>query len=329
LTAQALALDRARAALWGGALGDAMGMPSQTLPRAVIAERYGRIAGFIAPHDGHPISHGLSAAQVTDDTEQTLVLAHCLLLGFDEMVWAQALLAWESTIVARGLHDLLGPSSKAALRALLGGVPPGQSGLGGRTNGAAMRIAPVGIATASTDADRLARAVFAVSRITHATAEAVSAASAVAAVISAGIDGASFDEALGFALAAADAGARVGLDGAKTDVAARIRLALTAKDEDALAAMGTSVVSRESVPVAFGVVRLAGGDPWRAALIAANIGDDTDTIGAIACAMAGACGGMATLPVAALDQLRAANDLEIDALAGGLLALRAGSGSAT
>jgi hypothetical protein len=38
---------------------------------------------------------------------------------------------------------------------------------------------------------------------------------------------------------------------------------------------------------------------------------------------------MATLPVAALDQLRAANDLEIDALAGGLLALRAGSGSAT
>jgi ADP-ribosylglycohydrolase len=323
------ALDRARATLWGGALGDAMGMPSQTLPRAMIAQRYGRITDFIAPYDGHPISHGLSAAQVTDDTEQTLVLARCLLHGFDEMAWAQALLAWESTIVARGLHDLLGPSSKAALRALLGGVPPGQSGLGGRTNGAAMRIAPVGIATATKDPSVLADAVLAVSRITHATAEAVSAASAVAAVISAGIDGASFDEALGFAFDAAEAGARVGLDGATTDVAARIRLALTAQDEDTLAAMGTSVLSRESVPVAFGVVRLAGGDPWRAALIAANIGDDTDTIGAIACAMAGACGGMATLPVAALDQLRAANDLDIDALAGGLLALRAGSGSAT
>lgn len=309
-------------------MGDAMGMPSQTLPRAVIAERYGRINGFVAPYDGHPVSHGLKAAQVTDDTEQTLVLARCLMHGFDETAWGRALLQWEADIAARGLRDLLGPSSKAALNALMSGTPPSQSGLAGRTNGAAMRIAPVGIATATGDPDALARAVLAVSRITHATAEAVSAASAVAAVISAGIDGASFDAAQPFALDAAAAGARIGLDGATTDVAARIRLALQARDEDALAAMGTSVVSRESVPAAFGVVRLAGGDPWRAALIAANIGDDTDTIGAIACAMAGACGGMPTLPVAALDQLRAANDLDIDTLAHGLLALRAGTGSA-
>lgn len=324
MKSQDQALDRARAALWGGALGDAMGMPSQTLPRDVIAEHYGRITGFVSPFPGHPISHGLLAAQVTDDTEQTLLLARCLLHGFDETVWAQALLDWEADIAARGLHDLLGPSSKTALKALMAGVPPSRTGLGGRTNGAAMRIAPVGIAMATEDPEVLARAVLAVSRVTHASAEAVSAASAVAAVISAGVGGAGFDAALPMALRAAEAGARLGLDRATTDVARRITAAMQAPDEDALAAMGTSVVSRESVPAAFGVVRLARGDPWLAAQIAANIGDDTDTIGAIACAMAGACGGMATLPAAALDQLRNANRLEIDTLAVGLLALRPG-----
>ena len=68
-------IDRAEGALYGLAIGDALGMPSQTLPHHVIRERYGRIEGFVAPFEGHPISHGLKAAQVTDDTEQSLLLA--------------------------------------------------------------------------------------------------------------------------------------------------------------------------------------------------------------------------------------------------------------
>jgi ADP-ribosylglycohydrolase len=55
-------LDRARAALWGVALGDAMGMPTQTLQRAEITVRHGRITGFVAPHDGHLVSHGIFAS---------------------------------------------------------------------------------------------------------------------------------------------------------------------------------------------------------------------------------------------------------------------------
>ena len=77
-----------------------------------------------------------------------------------------------------------------------------------------------------------------------------------------------------------------------------------------------------SVPAAFGLVRLAGGDPWRAGLLAANIGDDTDTIGAIACAMAGACAGAGSIPAEARRVLEAANRLELDEVAEGLLALR-------
>ena len=121
-------LDRARAALTGVALGDAMGMPSQTLSRGEIRVAYGRITDFTAPMPGHPVSHGLIAGQVTDDTEQTLLLARHLIAragrdGFEDAAWAATLLGWEVDVKARGLRDLLGPSSKAALEALSAGAP--------------------------------------------------------------------------------------------------------------------------------------------------------------------------------------------------------------
>jgi ADP-ribosylglycohydrolase len=49
-------------------------------------------------------------------------------------------------MAARGSLDLLGPSTSRAVAAVLAGVPPEQAGASGATNGAAMRIAPVGIA---------------------------------------------------------------------------------------------------------------------------------------------------------------------------------------
>ena len=306
-------------------MGDAMGMPSQTLSRAEIAASYGQITDFMAPVAGHPVSHGLQAAMITDDTEQTLLLAEVLLAApvFDEMAWARALIAWEADIRARGLRDLLGPSSKRALEALLAGVPADQTGLTGTTNGAAMRIAPVAIATPSDDLPALVARVAATCRVTHNTREAIAAAAAVAAVISRGVEGASFEAALPTALWAAAMGRDLGAPVGEADMASRIVLALQVKDAAELAlTIGTSVASREAVPAAFGVVRLAAGDPWQAAVIAANIGDDTDTIGAIACAMAGACAGLAAFPADKLARVLAVNRLDLAPLARRLLAMR-------
>ncbi len=320
--------DRATAALAGVALGDAMGMPTQTLTRKAIRDAYGRITDFTAPVPGHPVSHGLQAGMVTDDTEQTLLLADLLLAGFSDQAWAQALLDWEQGIRARGLRDLLGPSSKRALTALLAGTPASETGLTGTTNGAAMRIAPVAIATPAQDLRALVAAVARTCRVTHNTAEAIAAAAAVAAVISRGVDGASFAEALPDALTAARLGAAQGAPVGEPDIANRIGAALGQTDEAGLAALGTSVASHHAIPAAFGVVRLAQGDPWQAALIAANIGDDTDTIGAIACAMAGACAGLAAFPADKLAFVTATNRLDLAPLAARLLALRAGKAPA-
>ena len=62
------------------------------------------------------------------------------------MNWPTACIAWERDMTARGSLDLLGPSTRRALDAVLAGTPPEEAGRSGDTNGAAMRIAPVGLA---------------------------------------------------------------------------------------------------------------------------------------------------------------------------------------
>ncbi|WP_149866413.1 ADP-ribosylglycohydrolase family protein [Tropicimonas marinistellae] len=326
---EVVAMDRAQGALLGLALGDALGMPSQTLTRAEIRARYGVIADFVAPFEDHPVSHGLTAAQITDDTEQALLLARRILAspdGFDAESWARDLLTWEADVKSRGLRDLLGPSTKAALTGLLSGTAVSETGRRGTTNGAAMRIAPVGIAQPSRYTAGLVARVAETCRVTHNTGEAIAGASAVAAMVSAGVEGADWKSAVPGALDAARLGQDHGERFGVTDMASRIAAALEvgkAGDAAAIAErIGTSVASHESVPAAFAVVAAAEGDGWRAGCLAANIGDDTDTIGAIAGAICGACGGAGALPADKLTVLRAANTLDLDGLAAPLLALR-------
>ena len=145
---------RARGALYGLAIGDALGMPTQMLSRAEIRDRWGALLpGFEPAPPGHPIAAGMAAGAVTDDTEQAILLGRLLVRGHgtvDPRELATALIRWERDMAERGSLDLLGPSTKRAVAAVLAGTPPGEAGATGATNGAAMRIAPVGIATALT-----------------------------------------------------------------------------------------------------------------------------------------------------------------------------------
>ena len=321
---------RAHGTLMGAAIGDALGMPSQTLPVDQIKARYGQITDFVAPYDNHPVSHGLHAGQVTDDTEQTLLLARRLILGqgqIDDAELAKDLLSWEAQVKDRGLRDLLGPSSKAALDAMLSGTPITETGRNGTTNGAAMRITPIGIAFRVEPISDFVDEVQSACRLTHNTREAIAAAAAVAAVVSAGLEGRGLEAALEAALKAAEEGQRRGYSVGDAAMADRIRDALTFAGQCQTAAdlakvTGTSVASHESVAAAFGLVRMAKGDPWQAALMAANIGDDTDTIGSICCAMAGACAGINAFPPSAVKMVNSVNTLLLEEIAYALLALR-------
>jgi ADP-ribosylglycohydrolase len=325
--------DRARGALYGLAIGDALGMPTQMLPRREIVDRWGSLlTGFEAAPDGHPIAAGMRAGAVTDDTEQAVLLGRLLLAGqgrVDPGELAAALLGWELDMAARGSLDLLGPSTKRALMAVQAGVPPTETGRYGDTNGAAMRITPVGIATAADPGSDLVDRVQQASLVTHNTSIALAGAAAVAAAVSAGIDGADVATATAAGIAAARLGAQRGHWTAGADVAARIDWAagLVAGARPLRAAeviytlVGTSLATQESVPAAFAVLSAVPGDPWQACLLAASLGGDCDTIAAMAGAIGGACHGLAAFPPDAIETMDA-HGLELAELADSLYQLR-------
>ncbi len=327
-------LDRAHGALLGLAMGDALGMPTQYLPRALIAGRYGLLDGFHAGPEDNPISRGMAAGRVTDDTDQAVILGEMLVAGggrVDPEAFAQALLAWEARMVAAGSQDLLGPSTRRALELVADGVSTELTGRTGATNGAAMRVAPVGVAFRPAPLGHLVDAVVQTGHVTHNTTVAIAGASAVAAAVSTGIEGGDVAGALGCAVAAARLGAERGHYFAGADVAARIEWALAlVHGRDHAEALdlvyrlvGTGLATNEAVPAALAVCAMAPQDPWLVCRLAASLGGDCDTVAAIAGAVMGACHGAAQFPAAAVAALRQANQgLALETLAGQLLAVR-------
>lgn len=70
--------EHALGALNGLAIGDALGMPSQTLTTQEIKEHYGVITDFIPPFFDHPVSHGLHGDQVHIKGLNQLTTGKCL-----------------------------------------------------------------------------------------------------------------------------------------------------------------------------------------------------------------------------------------------------------
>jgi ADP-ribosylglycohydrolase len=328
---------RALGALYGLAIGDALGMPTQSRSRPAIVARYGSMLTAFEPGPpDHPLAPGLAAGTVTDDTEQAVLLARLVVEGrgdLDPAEFARHLLAWEESVRARGSLDLLGPSTRRALDALAAGAGDGDSGRSGTTNGAAMRITPVGIATPSVDRGLLVDRVVTASRVTHNTGIALAGAAAVAAAVSAGIGGATVGGATAFAARVAAIAAGRGHWAAGADVASRITwaagLAAGLRPGEAMDVVyrlvGTSLATQESVPAAFAVAAASPGDPWLACRMAASLGGDCDTIAAITGAICGACHGVEAFPAGARSTVARVNRLGLEELAAGLLAVRAGA----
>ncbi len=333
--------ERAVGALSGLAVGDALGMPTQSLARSAIVARYGtRVDRLESASPDHPIAGGLAAGTVTDDTEQALLLGHLLVESAglpDPKDLAHRLLLWEEDMRRRGSRDLLGPSTSRAIAELLSGTDVGESGRHGTTNGAAMRITPLGICTPIGDLKVLVDRVEEVSRISHNTGIALAGAAAIAAAVSAGIDGANVFEATTVAVDAAIMATNRGFWVAGADVATRIRWAVSVVTApivqgdvaDLISTLiGTSLACQESIPAAFAVLAVHPNDPWAACRLAASLGGDTDTIAAMVGAVAGACSDMDGFPYSILDTVLNVNSLDLGPLAGSLLSLRTRGGTA-
>ena len=333
--------SRAYGALAGLALGDALGMPTQAMSPEQIRAVYGRITGLVDGDASQPYAPGMPAGSVTDDTEQALLIASLLIRGRDSSSgrvaldageFAHALLDWEDSMIERGSLDLLGPSTKAALERVRAGEDPLTVGGEGTTNGAAMRVTPIGIAVSTEDPEAFAEAVWSSCRVTHATRQGFQSAALVAAAVSMGIDAArspSLDlrSLLWKAVTYVDSLPERGAWTPDPDVIAATRRAMQLAVNPASSSLeclveqvGTSVASAHAIPMAFAL--LARDPSPRALLDAANIGGDTDTIGAIAGAILGAVLGVEVLPADSLSMIEEVSHLGLSSVAGDLLELR-------
>ena len=333
--------SRAYGALAGLALGDALGMPTQAMSPAQIRSVYGRITGLVDGDASQPYASGMPAGSVTDDTEQALLVASLLVRGrgsssgrvaLDAGEFAHALLDWEDSMIERGSLDLLGPSTKAALERVRAGEDPLSVGGAGTTNGAAMRVTPIGIAVSTADPEAFADAVWSSCQVTHATRQGFQSAALVAAAVSMGIDwdtpsASDMTALLWKALTYVDSLPERGAWTPDPDVVAATRRAMQLVANPASSSLeclveqvGTSVASAQAIPMAFAL--LARDPSPRALLDAANIGGDTDTIGAIAGAILGAALGVEVLPADSLSMIEEVSHLGLSSVAGDLLALR-------
>ena len=334
--------SRAYGALAGLALGDALGMPTQAMSPEQIRAVYGRITGLVDGDASQPYAPGMPAGSVTDDTEQALLVASLLIRGrgsssgrvaLDAGEFAHALLAWEDSMIERGSLDLLGPSTKAALERVRAGDDPLTVGGAGTTNGAAMRVTPIGIAMSTADPEAFADAVWSSCRVTHATRQGFQSAALVAAAVSMGIDAArsttpDLRGLLWKAVSYVDSLPERGAWTPDPDVIAATRRAMQLVANPASSSLeclveqvGTSVASAQAIPMAFALLAR---DPSPQALLdAANIGGDTDTIGAIAGAILGAALGFEVFVGRGLAQVELASRLDLPSVALELLELRA------
>ncbi|MCW2476704.1 MULTISPECIES: ADP-ribosylglycohydrolase family protein [unclassified Symbiopectobacterium] len=320
-------------ALYGQMLGDAMGMPSELWPRARIKAHFGWIDRFLPGPADNIAACYFTAAQYTDDTSMALALADALIecegdvvpdvIGNHILNWALQFGAFEKNI--------LGPSSKTALFALKQGADIDSLENNGITNGSAMRISPLGCLLPPMPLSDFIDAVALASSPTHKSDIAVAGATVIAWAVSQGIAEKSWSEIRTALPAVAQAAQEKRVTTYSPALSARLQLALdtvqNAPDDDTaleqiyqLIGTGTEII--QSVPAAIAMVELAHTEPNRCAILCANLGGDTDTIGAMATAICGAIHGVESIDSDFKRQLDEVNALDIDAYSSALARLR-------
>ena len=316
--------DKIAGAVYGMALGDAMGMPAELWSKDRARSFFGKkIDCLIDGPKENEVARNYKHGQFTDDTAQGLVLIDSLKatnfvpdtrdVAMRMIAWAERVNAWENSI--------LGPTSKIALANFRDGIEDTTVTDRALSNGSAMRIAPIGCLFTPDRKRELVDYVYEVTRATHSSNVTIAGASMIAVGVSSAIVNDSFDSVIEDILEIEPIGYAKGFDFYTPRLAERVKLAINIADEcgedDDLFLqkiydiVGTGVGIIESVPAAIGIAYYAQDPNW-ACLLCANVGGDTDTIGAMATAICGAFKGVSAFNPEYVETLRRQNDVDFE-----------------
>ncbi|CAL9615552.1 ADP-ribosylglycohydrolase family protein [Streptomyces sp. enrichment culture] len=278
--------DRARGALLGLAVGDALGAPAENMKPSEIRARWGRITGYVADRPAG-----------TDDTEYAIFSGLLLARHGAGLTQAHVEAAWHEWIADReeGPFRGAGFSERGTLENLRRGLaaPISAQHRHAWSDGLAMRAAPHGVFAAGRPAEA-ARLAAIDGSVSH-EGEGIYGGQAVAAGVAAAMAGASTVAVVASALAVVP-------DDSWT--ARCLRRALTAAHRGERAVRSAVVIggypwtdlAPEAVALAFGAYAAADGDFTDSVLTAVNMGRDADTTAAVAGALAGATRGVRAIP---------------------------------
>ncbi|MEV6884577.1 ADP-ribosylglycohydrolase family protein [Streptomyces sp. NPDC051135] len=278
--------DRARGALLGLAVGDALGAPAENMKPSEIRARWGRITGYVADRPAG-----------TDDTEYAIFSGLLLARHGAALTPSHVGAAWHEWIADReeGPFRGAGFSERGTLENLRRGLaaPISAQHRHAWSDGLAMRAAPHGVFAAGRPAEA-ARLAAIDGSVSH-EGEGIYGGQAVAAGVAAAMAGASTVAVVASALAVVP-------DDSWT--ARCLRRAMTAAHRGERAVRSAVVIggypwtdlAPEAVALAFGAYAAADGDFTDAVLTAVNMGRDADTTAAVAGALAGATCGVHAIP---------------------------------
>ncbi|MEU5632515.1 ADP-ribosylglycohydrolase family protein [Streptomyces rishiriensis] len=319
--------ERLTGALVGAAVGDALGGPVEGYsPEQILQRHGGRIHGVVGPWNGddwrtaRPIApYHKGDGHVTDDTLMTHALIRVYAAVRDHLdAYAVAdhlvpdLITtprWIPELEAEALplHRIFLAEKWLVARLHYGHADPREAGVGNIVNcGAAMYMAPVGLVNAADPARAYAEALDVAGA--HQSSYGREAAGVFAAAVAAACaPRATPESVVAGCLSLAKDGTRAAIE-AVCETAARhtdfesalvpLRKAVEPFDtvgpdyrRPSLAARRPSRVHAiEELPVALGMLLVAGGDYRRAVLGSVNYGRDCDSIATMAGALAGALG---------------------------------------
>ena len=297
--------------LYGMAIGDAMGMPPELWSRKRCLEYYGKITDFL---DGCPeniISYQYKAGQFTDDTSQALTILDSLIetdfipnsqnIATHILEWAEKEHAFE--------NNILGPTSKVALKLFQEGKSAKEFSDESVSNGAAMRIAPIGTLFSTTQKEELCRYVAAVSSVTHTSDITLAGASMIAMAVASALEYHDREKMIEDALSVEEYAMNLGASTPSPSLGARTKLGILLAQ------------TSEAVPAALAIAYYSF-DVRKCALLCANLGGDTDTIGAMAAAICGAAQGLSEIPEKDIALIQKSNQIDFTKYADAIIKKR-------
>lgn len=290
-----LLLDRASGSLIGHAIGDSFGDAART-PECHF--RFGITMDF--PEGPAP---------GTDDTEFALLTAQLLIDTDGNFSDEDVLESWRAHVLPLPELKRGGASEREAAANIRRSVLPPYSGMYNShclSDGAAMRITPIGIACAG-DPERAARLAEIDARVSHFR-DGVWSAQAIAAAIAVAMAGAAVDEILHTAATVLpqESWMRHALTKALDIIDANTTI------EEAWMPLHEALwteykaAAPEAVASAFAVIKLTRGDFCKGIIYGGNFGRDADTIAAIVGAVSGAMNGVKGIPESWVAKVRTA-----------------------